>query len=104
MEANKKTDMPLVSIIISSYNYARYLPEAIDSALQQTYSNTEVIVVDDGSKDASPDIITSYGNKIIAVLKSNGGQASSMNAGFNESKGDIIIFLDSDDTLYPETV
>lgn len=96
--------MPLTSIIISSYNYAQYLPNAIDSALQQTYPNTEVIVVDDGSKDESPEIIASFGEKIIAILKPNGGQASSMNAGFRASKGDIIIFLDSDDTLYPETV
>lgn len=95
---------PLVSIIVSSYNYATFLREAIDSALYQTYKNIEVIVVDDGSKDNSPQIIVEYGNKIFSILKANGGQASSMNAGFESSNGEIIIFLDSDDTLYPDNV
>lgn len=95
---------PLVSIIIDNYNYARYLREAIDSALNQTYSHTEVIVVDDGSTDDSREIIASYADKIIPVLKENGGQASAFNAGFAVSKGDIICFLDSDDTFLPEKV
>jgi hypothetical protein len=93
--------MPLVSIIITSYNYGRFLTVAIDSALNQTYQNTEVIVVDDGSTDDSPEIIASYGERVTPVLKDNGGQASAFNAGFAVSKGDIIIFLDSDDKLAP---
>lgn len=88
---------PLVSILINNYNYGRFLPEAIDSALNQTYSNIEVIVVDDGSSDNSHDIIKSYGDKIIPVLKENGGQASAFNTGFAASRGEIICFLDSDD-------
>ena len=88
---------PLVSILINNYNYARFLHEAIDSALHQTYSHVEVIVVDDGSTDESREIIASYGSCIIPVLKENGGQASAFNAGFAQSKGDIICFLDSDD-------
>jgi glycosyltransferase involved in cell wall biosynthesis len=68
-------DHPFVSILINNYNYGRFLQEAIDSALNQTYSPTEVIVVDDGSTDNSREIIASYGNKIIPVLKENGGQA-----------------------------
>jgi glycosyltransferase involved in cell wall biosynthesis len=94
--------VPLVSIIITSYNYGRFLSDAIDSALNQTYHNTEVIVVDDGSTDNSREIIASYGDRIISVLKDNGGQASAFNAGFGVSKGDIIIFLDSDDKLVPD--
>ena len=93
-----------VSIIISSYNYGRYLEEAIDSALNQTYCNREVIVVDDGSTDNSRQIIASYGDQIIPVLKANGGQASAFNAGFETSHGDIVCFLDSDDALLPTTV
>jgi hypothetical protein len=93
--------MPLVSIIITSYNYGRFLSDAIDSALEQTYKNKEVIVVDDGSTDNSPEIIASYGDRIIPVFKENGGQASAFNAGFSVSRGDIIIFLDSDDKLSP---
>jgi glycosyltransferase involved in cell wall biosynthesis len=93
---------PLVTILINNYNYGRFLTEAIDSALNQTYSNIEVIVVDDGSTDNSHDIIKSYGNKIIPVLKKNGGQASAFNTGFAVSKGDIICFLDSDDLFQAE--
>ena len=96
--------MPLVSIIINNYNYERFLAEAIESALQQTYRNTEVIVVDDGSTDASSAIIASYGGRIMAVLKKNGGQASALNAGFTRSHGDIVIFLDADDVLLPHIV
>jgi glycosyltransferase involved in cell wall biosynthesis len=94
----------LVSIVISSYNYEPYLREAIDSALAQTYPHTEVIVVDDGSTDGSPEIIRSYGDAVTAVFKPNGGQASSLSAGFAASRGDIVLFLDSDDMFFPEAV
>ncbi len=93
------TPSPKVSIIVTSYNYSSYLREAIDSALMQTYPNVEVIVVDDGSTDSSPEVILGYGDKLISILKQNGGQASACNAGFEKSTGDIILFLDSDDTL-----
>jgi glycosyltransferase involved in cell wall biosynthesis len=95
---------PLVSILINNYNYGRFLAEAIDSALSQTYSNIEVIVVDDGSSDNSHEIIKSYGDKIIPILKENGGQASAFNTGFAASQGEIICFLDSDDLFLPEKV
>jgi glycosyltransferase involved in cell wall biosynthesis len=91
----------LVSIAINNYNYGHFLGEAIDSALQQTYANTEVIVVDDGSTDNSREVIARYDDKVTAVLKQNGGQASAFTAGFENSKGDIVIFLDSDDMLLP---
>lgn len=97
-------DRPLVSIIINNYNYGRFLQDAIDSALNQTYPYAEVIVVDDGSTDNSREIISSYGNRIVPVLKENGGQASAFNAGFAATKGDIICILDSDDTFLPEKV
>jgi len=97
-------EKPLVSIIISSYNYRAYLRQAIDSALQQSYPHVEVIVVDDESLDDSPEIIHSYGQQIKPILKKNGGQASALNAGFHQSKGSIIIFLDSDDILHPEAL
>lgn len=94
----------LVSILINNYNYESFLGEAIDSALSQTYPYTEVIVVDDGSTDNSPRIIASYKDQITPVLKENGGQASAFNAGLAASQGDIICFLDSDDTFTPEKV
>jgi glycosyltransferase involved in cell wall biosynthesis len=93
-----------VSIIINNYNYGRFLKEAIDSTLNQSYPKTEVIVVDDGSTDNSRQIIANYGQRIIPVLKHNGGQASALNAGFAHSHGEVVIFLDADDILLPETV
>jgi glycosyltransferase involved in cell wall biosynthesis len=95
---------PLVSIIIDNYNYGSFLAEAIDSALNQTYSSIEIIVVDDGSTDNSREIIASYGDRIIPILKQNGGQASAYNVGFTASSGEIICFLDSDDFFVPEKV
>ena len=95
---------PLVSILINNYNYGRFLAEAIDSALNQTYSNIEVIVVDDGSTDDSHSIIANYQQKIIPILKENGGQASAFNVGFAASRGEIICFLDSDDLFEPQKI
>jgi len=92
----------LLTILINNYNYGRFLRDAVDSALNQSYSNTEVIVVDDGSTDDSRQIITSYGSRIIPVTKQNGGQASAFNAGFAASHGEWILFLDSDDKLAPQ--
>jgi glycosyltransferase involved in cell wall biosynthesis len=92
---------PLVSILITNYNYGFYLKQAIDSALNQTYPNTEVIVVDDGSTDNSPEIIASYKDRIIPIYKENGGQGSAFNVGFTISKGEIVCFLDSDDVWLP---
>jgi glycosyl transferase family 2 len=95
---------PLVSIIIDNYNYGRYLRAAIDSALAQTYSHVEVIAVDDGSTDESREIIESYGKRILPIIKANGGQGSALNAGFAASRGEIVMFLDSDDELLEEAV
>lgn len=95
------TSHPAVSILINNYNYANFLGDAIDSALAQTCTSFEVIVVDDGSTDASKEVILRYGDKITPVLKQNGGQASAFNAGFSASKGDIICFLDADDVFLP---
>ena len=92
---------PLISILINNYNYGRFLRDAIDSALAQTYERCEVIVVDDGSTDDSQTIIRSYGDRIVPLLKANGGQASAFNAGFERSQGDILCFLDADDTFSP---
>ncbi len=97
-------EKPLVSVIITNYNYGHYLEEAIDSVLNQSYANLEIIVVDDGSIDNSKNIINSYGDKIISIFKKNGGQASAINAGFAVSQGDIICFLDADDVWLPAKV
>ena len=96
-------NFPLVSIIINNYNYDRYVRMAIESALHQSWQNVEVIIVDDGSTDKSPDIISKYEQKAKIIVKENGGQGSAFNAGFAESKGEIILFLDADDMLLHET-
>jgi len=94
----------LVSIIINNYNYDRFLSQAIDSALNQTYPHIEVIVVDDGSTDNSRKIIAEYGDRVIPILQPNGKQAAAFNSGFAKSRGEIILFLDSDDYLLPHAV
>lgn len=100
----KKCYGSLVSIIITSFNYARFLPLAIESALNQTYTNIEIIVVDDGSTDHSRQIIESYGDKIISIFKRNGGQGSAFNTGFAASNGEVVSFLDADDLFQQEKV
>ncbi|MBW4660904.1 MAG: glycosyltransferase [Drouetiella hepatica Uher 2000/2452] len=95
---------PFVSLIIDNYNYGRFLKQAIDSCLNQSYPNVEVIVVDDGSTDDSHDIIHSYGDRIVPVFKANGGQASAFNAGFLASQSELIVFVDADDYLSHEAV
>jgi glycosyltransferase involved in cell wall biosynthesis len=93
---------PLVSIVVNNFNYERFLREAIDSALAQTYAPVEVIVIDDGSTDGSREIIASYGDRVVPILKPNGGQGSTFNAGFAASRGEIVCFLDADDRFLPD--
>ena len=93
---------PLVSIIVTSHNYDAYLAGSIRSALEQTWPNIEVIVVDDGSTDDSAELIRSFGDSIRPVFKKQGGQCAAANAGFELSKGEFIIFLDADDILLPD--
>lgn len=90
---------PLVSIVIKNYNYAQFVGEAISSAHNQSYSPIEVIVVDDGSTDNSREVLDAYGDRIVRVYKENGGQGSATNAGFAQSHGELILFLDADDYL-----
>jgi len=99
-------NQPLVSIVINNFNYGQYLREAIESALNQTYPNVEVIVVDDGSTDSSRDVIEEYAllGKVVPVYKENGGQASAFNAGFRVSRGQVVLFLDADDVLLPHAL
>jgi len=99
----EKTDFSnTASIIISNYNYASYLAEAIESALAVDWPEVEVIVVDDGSTDRSRDIIRGYGTRIIPVFQQNSGQLAAYEAGFALSRGGYIVFLDADDLLEPQ--
>lgn len=95
---------PLVSVIVTNYNYGRYLVAAINSILDQTYPHVETIVSDDGSTDESRQILERYGDRVVSVLRPHHGQASAQNAGFAASTGDIICFLQSDDMFVCEKV
>jgi glycosyl transferase family 2 len=100
-----RVSSPLISIVITNFNYACYLPQSIDSALAQTYADTEVVVVDDASVDDSRDVIRGYGSRILPVLRErNGGHGAAFNAGFAATHGDVVVFLDADDYLYPDAV
>jgi glycosyltransferase involved in cell wall biosynthesis len=92
---------PLVSVVIPTYNRADVVCEAIDSVLQQTYSNTEILVVDDGSKDDTLARLSVYGDRIRILSQQNAGPSVARNRGIAAAKGEIISFLDSDDYWLP---
>ena len=94
-------DKGKVSVIIPNYNYKRFLGEAVDSALGQTYNDIEVVVVDDGSKDGSREIIEGYARRIEAIFQQNQGVAAARNNGVAASNGEYIAFLDADDVWLP---
>ena len=97
---------PLVSIVIPVYNGSNYMREAIDSALAQTYSNIEILVINDGSTDdgATHDIAKSYGEKIRYFKKENGGVVSALNFGIDNMKGEYFSWLSHDDLYMPEKI
>jgi hypothetical protein len=95
---------PLVSVVIPVFNGAKYLCAALDSALGQTYERLQVVAVDDGSTDSSPDVLASYGSRLIVVRQRNAGVAEARNAGIRTSEGELIAFLDQDDWWLPEKV
>ena len=97
-------DQPLVSVVIATYNMGQYLPEAIDSVLAQRWENLEVIVVDDGSTDDTPEQMKRFeGNGRVRYLPTeNRGQPKAKNRGLKEANGDFIAFCDADDVWHPE--
>jgi len=94
--------LPLVSIIIPCYNGERFVAEAIESALAQTYPHKEVIVIDDGSTDNSLEVIKSFGDKIRWETGPNRGGCAARNRGIELARGELIQFLDADDILHPQ--
>lgn len=93
---------PLVSVIIPVYNVEKYLRECVDSVLNQSYSNIEILLIDDGSTDGSPDICDYYctiDNRVKCFHKVNGGQGSARNVGIKNASGLFLYFLDSDDYI-----
>lgn len=98
---------PLISIIIPIYNAEKYLRSCIDSVLAQTYTNIEVILVNDGSKDTSGEICEKYrllDTRIKVIQLENGGVSKARNTGIKASRGDFLCFIDSDDTIAPDYI
>ena len=95
---------PLVSVVIPTYNHAHFLVTALQSVIDQTYSNWEAIVVDNHSTDNTDTVVQSFNNPRISLLKihNDGVIAASRNMGIKNAKGEWIAFLDSDDLWYPE--
>ncbi len=88
---------PLVSVVISNYNYGRFLPAALDSVLRQTYTALDVIVVDDGSTDESAEVLARYDGRVRILRQKNAGVSAARNAGILASRGEAVAFLDADD-------
>jgi glycosyltransferase involved in cell wall biosynthesis len=96
---------PLVSIIIPTWNYGRYLSRTIESCLQQTHGNLEVIVIDDGSTDGTGEMVRSIGDpRVLYHYQENQGVSSARNRGLKEAKGNFIVFLDADDRLTEDSI
>lgn len=93
---------PVCSVIIPAYNYGHYIDKCINSVLAQTYPYKEIIVVDDGSTDNTPEVVKQFDNSIIYHRKKNAGIAAAWNTGLSLCTGKYIQFLDADDTLSPD--
>ncbi len=93
---------PLVSCIVPVFNGERYLAEALDSILAQTWRPLEVIVVDDGSTDGSAAVVAKYGAQVSYVYQANAGPAAARNRGLDAARGEFIAFLDADDLWHKE--
>ena len=93
---------PLISVIIPNHNYSEYIQESIQSVLNQTYTNVELIIVDDGSTDDSINTIQRFEGRVQLIKQSQAGVSSARNTGFKAAKGELICFLDADDVWLPE--
>lgn len=95
---------PLVSVVIATYNQAKYLGYTIESVLNQTYPNIELIVVDDGSTDSTPEVAARFGGRIAYIRQANTERGAARNRGLAEARGEFIAFLDSDDIWLPDKI
>ena len=93
---------PLVSCIVPVFNGERYLAEALDSILAQTYRPVDLIVVDDGSTDGTAQVAAGYGERITYLYQENSGPAAARNKGIDAAQGEFVAFLDADDVWHEE--
>ena len=93
-----------VTIVIPVYNYAEFVGQAIDSALDQTYPNIEILVIDDGSTDGTPHVLDAYADRIRVITQDNLGVSAARNTGLREASHELVGFLDADDILLPGMV
>lgn len=101
---DKTKHQPKVTIVIPTYNTARYLLDAIDSVNKQTYQNIELIVVDDGSTDDTPNLLKNHPMQFTHFRQENAGQSAAMNFGWKQSTGDLLGYLSADDRLHPNAI
>jgi glycosyltransferase involved in cell wall biosynthesis len=104
MYEKKDPNLPTVSIVTPAYNQADFLRDTIESILSQDYPNIEYVVLDDGSTDATPRILAEYGDKFVWESQKNMGQTPTINKGWSMTSGEIITWLNSDDTYLPGAV
>lgn len=104
MSAMAADSRPTVSVIIPTYNRAHMVGAAIDSLLAQTRRPTQIIVVDDGSTDDTSSVLKRYAGQITAISQENRGRSAARNVGLKHAHADYIAFLDSDDTLPPDSI
>src|SRR5690242_9974943 len=97
-----KAARPTVSVIIPSYNCELYIAETLESILDQTFKDTEIIVVDDGSTDKTQQIVTSYGMPVRLVTQTNAGVCAARNRGIQEAAGQYVCLMDHDDYWLPD--
>jgi glycosyltransferase involved in cell wall biosynthesis len=104
MSNTANNDLPLVSVVTPTYNQADFLRDTLESVLGQDYPNIEHQVIDDGSTDATPEILKEYSDRIAVERHDNRGQTPTINKGWERAKGDILTWLNSDDTFLPGAV
>jgi glycosyltransferase involved in cell wall biosynthesis len=102
---NHQAETPRVSAVVTTYNYARFLPDALDSVLAQSYRNLEIVVIDDGSTDDTADVARRYAERGVRyVCRPHGGAGRARNAGLEATSAPLVAFLDADDAWLPDRV
>jgi glycosyltransferase involved in cell wall biosynthesis len=94
--------MPRVSVIIPTYNCSRYLPEAVESALAQTYQDYEIVIADDGSTDGTQELINRWDGRLVYAFQENRGLSAARNFAVSRASGEFLAYLDADDVWFPD--